>query len=87
MPIYGMKTPRATFVAICTGMPHSFGVEAVADKGAYRVSAYYSFLPDWAKESADRVYEDIVIEYRFLAGDDADYSGMTFYLGYMRGIM
>lgn len=77
MPIYGMKTPRASFVAICTGMPHSLGVEAVADKGAYRVSAYYSFLPDWANKPADRVYEDIVIEYRFLEGDDADYSGMA----------
>ena len=77
MPTYGMKTPRASFVAICTGMPHSLGVEAVADKGAYRVSAYYSFLPDWTKEPVDRVYEDIVIEYRFLAGDDADYSGMA----------
>ena len=77
MPTYGMKTPRASFVAIGTGMPHSLGVEAVADKGEYRVSAYYSFLPDWANEPADRVYEDIVIEYRFLAGDDADYSGMA----------
>jgi len=77
MPMFGMKTPRATFVAIGTGMPHSLGAETVVEDGVYRVRATYSFVPDWSKEAADRPYEDFAITYRFLTGDDADYSGIA----------
>ena len=70
MPMYGLKTPRATFCAIVTGMPHSLSLVAVARKGAYCVYALFDrFMDD--------VYEDIAVEYTFLTGDDADYSGIA----------
>lgn len=75
MPMFGMKTPRRTFIAIGIGMPHSLGCEVVARDGRYQVDAVYSFVGA-AGEHADKPYEDFVIEYRFLQGDDADYSGM-----------
>ena len=70
MPMYGLKTPRATFCAIVTGMPHSLSLVAEARKGAYCVYALFDrFMDD--------VYEDIAVEYTFLTGDDADYSGIA----------
>ena len=38
VPVYGMKTPRATFLAIATGMRYHAGVDYAAAKGAYSVS-------------------------------------------------
>ncbi|MDO4365681.1 MAG: DUF5696 domain-containing protein [bacterium] len=70
MPMYGLKTPRATFCAVATGMPHSLSLVAEAKKGAYCVYALFDrFMED--------VYEDIAVEYTFLTGDDADYSGIA----------
>lgn len=71
MPMFGMKTPHLTYCAIVTGMPYSLGVSVVAKDGAYSQSAVFS---------ADRdieFYEDIRIDYHFLKGDDADYSGIA----------
>ena len=85
MPTFGMKTPRRSFAAIGTGMPHSFGAEVVADKGAYRVDAVFSFARYWDDAEPDRPYEDLKVEYRFLSGEDADYSGMArIYRAYQR---
>ncbi|MGN0853122.1 MAG: DUF5696 domain-containing protein [Kiritimatiellia bacterium] len=69
MPMFGMQTPRGTFVAIATGLPHSMRARVAAQKGTYRVSAVFD-------KDMDDVYEDIVVEYRFLEGDDATYSGV-----------
>ncbi len=70
MPIYGMKTPRGAFCAIVTGMPYSLTFVVEAKKGDYCVYAMFDrFMDD--------VYEDIAVEYTFLTGDDADYSGMA----------
>ena len=71
MPMFGMKTPRATYCAIVTGMPYSLGVEVRAKGGTYAQSAV--FLADKDIE----FYEDVCIDYRFLEGDDADYSGIA----------
>ena len=71
MPMFGMKTPHLTYCAIVTGMPYSLGISVVAKDGAYSQSAVFS---------ADRdieFYEDIRIDYHFLKGDDADYSGIA----------
>ena len=70
MPVYGMKTPRATFVAIVTGMKYEFSLVADVKDGVY--SCFTAFDMDVA-----HAYEDIAIDYVFLSGDDADYSGMA----------
>ena len=37
-PLYGMKTPRTTFVALATGMKYHAGVSYVASNGWYSVA-------------------------------------------------
>ena len=71
MPMFGMKTPRTTYCAIVTGMPYSLAVEVNAKGGAYSQRAV--FLADKDVE----FYEDICIDYHFLEGDEADYSGIA----------
>ena len=71
MPMFGMKTPRATYCAIVSGMPHSLAVEVRSNKGVYSQSAV--ILADKDIE----LYEDIKIDYHFLEGEDADYSGIA----------
>lgn len=70
MPIFGMKTPRAAFVAIITGMPHSYTLVARARQGVYRLFPRFAL-------AGRRPYEDIAIDYHVLSGDEADYSGMA----------
>ena len=71
MPMFGMKTPRSTYCAIVTGMPHSLGVSVNATNGTYSQSAVF------LAEKDIELYEDIRIDYHFLKGDDADYSGIA----------
>jgi len=71
MPMFGMKTSRSTYCAIVTGMPYSFGLKVVARDGVYSQSAVFSAAKDI------ELYEDIAIDYHFLKGDDADYSGIA----------
>ena len=71
MPMFGMKTPRSTYCAIVTGMPHSLGVSVNATNGIYSQSAVF------LAEKDIELYEDIRIDYHFLKGDDADYSGIA----------
>ena len=70
MPVHGMKTPRGTFVAIVTGQPWGASFRVTARKGEYRMTTEFDDAPG-------RDGEDIAIEYRFLEGADADYSGMA----------
>lgn len=71
MPMFGMKTPRSTYCAIVSGMPYSLAVRVLAKDGVYSQSALFL-------ESKDiEVYEDIRIDYHFLTGADADYSGIA----------
>ncbi len=71
MPMFGMKTPRATYCAIVTGMPYSLGVSVRAADGIYSQSAVFLAEKDL------ELYDDIRIDYHFLKGDDADYSGIA----------
>ena len=71
MPMFGMKTPRVTYCAIVSGMPYSLGVSVRAADGIYSQSAVFLAEKDL------ELYEDIGIEYHFLEGDDADYSGIA----------
>ena len=71
MPMFGMKTPRAAYCAIVSGMPHSLAVEAKAVDGVHSQSAVF------LAEKDIELYEDIRIDYHFLHGGEADYSGMA----------
>lgn len=71
MPMFGMKTLRSTYCAIITGMPHSLCASVNAAGGVYSQSAVFQ------AEKDIELYEDIRIDYHFLKGDDADYSGIA----------
>ena len=66
---FGMKTPRRTFVAIPTGMRWNFNPAVEVQSGVYTMSCRF----DMDVASA---YEDLVVEFHFLTGKDATYSGM-----------
>ncbi|MBP5322022.1 MAG: hypothetical protein J6334_13680 [Kiritimatiellae bacterium] len=70
MPIFGMKTPRGTFVAIVTGMPYTFALRLTVENGHYTLYPLF-------KHAIHEPYEDIVIDYYRLTGSDADYAGMA----------
>jgi hypothetical protein len=70
MPCFGMVTPRGAFCAIATGMPYSLSAEVVVKGGVYKMRALFD-------KYMDDIYEDIALEFRFLSGDDADYSGIA----------
>ena len=70
MPCFGMATPRGAFCAIATGMPYSLSAEVTVQNGVYRMRALFD-------KYMDDLYEDISVEFRLLAGADADYSGIA----------
>ena len=70
LPIYGIKKADFCFVAIVTGMRCDLGFVAGVIDGLHYV--YPRFYLD-----GDGAYEDVRIEYHFLTGYDADYSGMA----------
>jgi len=70
MPVFGMKNPRGTFVAIVTGMPNSFTLVTQAKEGVYTIFPRFQLR-------SDPPSEDIAIAYHLLSGDQADYSGMA----------
>ena len=70
MPIFGMKNPRRTFVAIVSGMPHAYKLIARAKAGVYEL--FPRFVLD-----GRGAYDDIAIDYHILTGKDANYSGMA----------
>lgn len=70
MPMFGMKTPRMTFVAIVTGMPYNYSLIARATKGVYALTPVFD-------HGMDKPYEDIAITFYPLTGDQANYAGMA----------
>lgn len=66
---FGMKTPRKTFVAMPTGMRWNFNPVVAVSNGVYRMSCRFDM-------DVATAYENPAIEFRFLAGEDANYSGM-----------
>lgn len=69
MPMYGMKTPRNTFVAIAKKMSWRYETQVTASNGEYRMGQVY-------KLNGDVPYEDFEIEYTFLP-KDAEYPAMA----------
>lgn len=77
-PLYGMKTPRTTFVALATGMKYHAGVSYVASNGWYSVA--FEFHEDMFE-----IYEDIAVLYRVFDDPAADYNDMAhWYRDYQR---
>lgn len=72
MPIFGMKTPRGTFVGIVKGLKYEFSTVVEVKNGVYAM--YPRFL---IKAMAIAPYEDIIIDFYRLDGNDANYSGMA----------
>ena len=70
MPVYGMKTPRATFVAIAKGMAYHAGMETRVTGDVYSVA--FMFHADM-----DNLYEDPSIEYHLIPGAEAGYCEMA----------
>lgn len=70
MPMFGMKTPRSTFVAIVSGLPNDYTLVARAKDGEYTL--FPRFLL-----SGSRPHDDLAIEYHLLEGEAANYSGMA----------
>ena len=70
MAFVGSKTPSGTYVAIVKGMPYSFSAKNVKKGGEYRQVIYYKF-----KDC--KPYADVLVDFKKLSGDSADYSGMA----------
>jgi hypothetical protein len=70
MPVFGMKNPRATFVAIVTGLPYDFTLVTRAKDGVYTITPRFELA---GRPASD----DIAVNYHLLTGDCADYSGMA----------
>lgn len=70
MPLFGMQTPRATFAAIVTGLPHEYTLVARAKNGVYTLFPRFEL-------GGCKANGAIAIEFHFLTGGDANYSGMA----------
>ncbi|MBQ7901088.1 MAG: hypothetical protein IJ365_03875 [Clostridia bacterium] len=70
MPVFGLKSADMTFVAVVSGMSYDYELKVSLKDGKY--NAYPVFNMD-----GEQPYEDLKIEYFFLHGEDADYSGMA----------
>ncbi|HNX35734.1 MAG TPA: hypothetical protein PKM57_13970 [Kiritimatiellia bacterium] len=72
IPVYGMKTPSRTFVAVVNGMNYEYKVRLEITNGVYTLSQRYLIA-----EIGCAPYEDITVDFHTLTGDDANYSGMA----------
>lgn len=72
MPIFGLKTPGICWVGIVKGLRLEYDLRVAVAKGTYNV------YPRFKIEKIEfDPYEDIVVDYYELTGDDANYSGMA----------
>ncbi len=71
LPIFGMKTPRGAYVGIVKGLRFEFSGVVEAKGGNYvQFPRFHIQGIEFAP------YEDLVIDFYKLEGDDANYSGM-----------
>ncbi len=71
LPLYGVKKGDKAFVGIVKGLKNEFATLVEAKGGNYKI--YLDFL---IKEIEFTPYEDLIIDFYNLEGDDANYSGM-----------
>lgn len=69
---FGMKNPRVTWMCIVKKLRHEFDMVAEAKDGVYNVFPRFNI-----KKMEVPAYEDIVVDFYELTGDDANYSGMA----------
>ncbi len=71
LPLFGMQNPRETFIGIVRGMQYDMAMVIDVEDGVYKIR------PRWNEKHLGYLpYEDIVIDFVTLTGDDANYSGM-----------
>lgn len=70
MALSGMKTPSLAFAAIIKSGRFESSIAAKVVNGNYEMFHRFNY-------TQSKPYEDIVLDYVFLAGKDADYSGMA----------
>ncbi|MBE6413305.1 MAG: hypothetical protein E7035_01975 [Verrucomicrobiaceae bacterium] len=71
LPIFGMKNPRATWVAIVKGLRFEFEGRVEVENGNY--VQFPRFL---IKDIEFAPYEDLIVDFYELKGDNANYCGM-----------
>ena len=71
LQMYGMKTKSKTFAGIIKGMKYEYNLVVEVKNGKYEVYPSFDFL-----KLGYEPYENIIIDYYTLTGDDANYSGM-----------
>ncbi len=69
--VYGVKTKSKTVAAIATGLKFEYSLNVVVKNGNYEIFPRYEI-----EKMGFSPYEDIVIDYYTLTGNDANYSGI-----------
>lgn len=70
--LHGIKHKDKALAAIVKGLRHEYSLEVVAKDGNYEIFPCFQI-----GQMGFSPYEDIVIDYHTLSGDDANYSGMA----------
>lgn len=70
IPFFGVKTEKQTILAVVSGFSYDYTLKVSLQNGEFRI--YPVFVTDGVAP-----YEDLKIEYFYLTGDDANYSGMA----------
>lgn len=79
MPFYGVQTPRGTYIGIAKTFRFGFFTRVGAKDGKYSLVLGSKL---WKAEGV-KPYEDVIVDFYRLEGDDADYSGIArFYRNY-----
>ena len=74
LPLYGVKTAKDTFLGIVKGLRLEYEMRVEIENGIYKIFPRFKIAGIGFKP-----YEDIVIDFVKLQGDDANYSGMGRY--------
>lgn len=72
MPLFGFKTDKKTVAAIAKGLKYEYSTIVEAKKGNYEIYQRYEI-----EKMGYTPYEDIIVDFYTLTGEDADYSGMA----------
>ncbi len=70
LPLFGISTPRETFIGIVRGMQYDMQILVDAENGIYKIRPYWS-----KKHMGCAPYENIVVDFVTLTGDTS-YSAM-----------
>jgi len=72
LPIFGMKNPHGTFVGIVKGLKYEFATVVDVKNGTYEI-----FPRFFIRAMRVDPYEDLIVDFHMLEGDDANYAGMA----------